>query len=179
MRAAHSREIHHGSLKPSNVLLDGERFPRVSDFGALEGQKAEVTREIPNAANLYIDQAVGSEEDDPGKFTQDVYAFGVILYEMMMIGRGMHDVNNRLAFSKILGGGRPDIPEDFPDWVRRLIDDCWAANPPQRPTFAQIFQLFADHKFALTQAVKPENIQNFVTRMSLASDVPETGANPP
>jgi serine/threonine protein kinase len=173
MADAHKNKVVHGSLKPNNILLDGEHLVKISDFGALEWQRAGISREVATDALLYIDQSPDDDDDDDLGFERDVYSFGIILYEILMVGKGLHDVIKRIALNKILSGTRPDIPDTFTDWVSNLIDDCWAAHPKQRPTFNRIFTILSERKFQLLKDVKVEEVQNFVTRISRSSELPQ------
>ena len=40
----------------------------------------------------------------------------------------------------VLTGGRLPCPELCPDAVFRLMEQCWAYEPGQRPTFSVIYQ---------------------------------------
>jgi serine/threonine protein kinase len=166
MRYAHAQGVVHGSLKPNNVLLDGAHHIRICDFGALEWAKAGVAREVPNDAAFYIDQGVPEDEEDDTGFCEDVYAFGLIFYEIMMIGKSSHDVMKRITLNKMLSGIRPDISKDFSEWVRGLIDDCWAPNPKHRPSFETIYQLFEKHHYQIQNGVKQDEVQSYIRYMS-------------
>jgi serine/threonine protein kinase len=180
MVEAHHHDMRHGSLKPSNILLDGEHLARISDFGGPEWQSAGVARELGTEATLYVDQRIPVDtDDDPKGFAGDVYSFGIIFYEMLMLGKGQSDVIRRIALNRILSGARPEFPTDFPEWVRNVIDDCWATNPEQRPTFRHVFQIFQRQKFAVTMGVKTAEVQNIVTRIGWTADVPQHAGSAP
>lgn len=83
---SHQRNILHGDLKPSNVLLTRERVPRLVDFG-LARAFAKGGDAIASQQDLEVDSlAYFSPEQIRGKElteTSDVYSLGVILYEML------------------------------------------------------------------------------------------------
>jgi serine/threonine protein kinase len=168
MEYAHAQQLSHGALKPSNILLDGEHNVMISDFGAFQWERAGVTREVQHSAALYVDQGALEADEDQNEFASDIYSFGVIAYEMMMIGRGSPDVLKRITLNKILSGTRPDIPSDLNQWVRALIDDCWAPNPKQRPPFQQIMQTFERQDFAVTSGVNVPEVKAVITRTRTA-----------
>ena len=41
-------------------------------------------------------------------------------------------------------GYRRPIPEDWPDDIRRLVADCWAAKALERPSMRQVVTRLAD-----------------------------------
>ena len=89
---AHSKGIIHRDIKPSNVLVsthDGRPFARVIDFGIAKAVDQHVTEETMFTEHgqlvgtpLYMspEQAEGSFDIDT---RSDVYALGVMLYELL------------------------------------------------------------------------------------------------
>jgi serine/threonine-protein kinase len=81
---AHSKGIIHRDLKPGNILFDRAGEPYVSDFGIAkitQTQAATVTGGaiIGTPAYMSPEQAQGEQVDG----RSDIYALGVILYEML------------------------------------------------------------------------------------------------
>lgn len=98
---AHGVGIIHRDLKPSNILLDENGTPRVMDFGIatrVEGQEAgerEYSGTPAYMAPEYIEHREISERTD-------VFAAGLILYEMLtgqraIQGSNIYQVMHRIA----------------------------------------------------------------------------------
>ncbi len=85
---AHQRGVLHRDLKPSNILVDAEGGPHLLDFGL-----ARVIDVEPTGHTTQVGHAVGtlpymSPEQARGDLnlvnvTSDVYALGVVLYEVL------------------------------------------------------------------------------------------------
>src|SRR5207247_2475355 len=83
---AHQQQILHRDLKPANVFIDETGAPRVGDFGLVkfldETEPGDSTRRVMGTwAYMSPEQAAGLDEKlSPAT---DVWALGVILYEML------------------------------------------------------------------------------------------------
>src|SRR5262245_46904757 len=82
---AHTQGIIHRDLKPSNVLLTGDGQPKVCDFGVakmLSGPDPKTLSGMILGTAEYMAPEQAEARGTPGP-AADVYALGVILYEML------------------------------------------------------------------------------------------------
>src|ERR1700689_5752517 len=98
LEAAHEKPIVHRDLKPANVKIKPDGQIKVLDFGlAKSGGVAEVTSDSPTvltvagiilgtAGYMSPEQAKGKPADKRA----DIWAFGVVLYEMRT-GRRLYE----------------------------------------------------------------------------------------
>jgi len=97
---AHSRGVLHRDLKPGNILVTPEGVPKILDFGIgklLDGESERAARAtltgqvLGTPAYMAPEQAAGAADLDT---RCDVYALGVLLFEMLS-GALPHDVRDK------------------------------------------------------------------------------------
>jgi serine/threonine protein kinase len=91
---AHARGLLHRDLKPANILITADGTPMLLDFnlafdcrseGVKEGEKAMIGGTLPYMAPEHLDafNPAGSTSPEAVDERSDVYALGLILYEMV------------------------------------------------------------------------------------------------
>ena len=94
---AHTKGIVHRDIKPSNILFDNRGTPYISDFGIAklsQAQAGNVTGSaiIGTPAYMAPEQAQGDSIDGRA----DIYALGIILFEMVT-GRQPYEADTPMA----------------------------------------------------------------------------------
>ncbi len=92
VRYAHQNLVVHRDLKPSNILVTIDGVPKLLDFGIAKLLAASVDDADPQtAAHLFTPPYAAPEQIRGGTITTatDVYALGVVLYEML-VGQRPH-----------------------------------------------------------------------------------------
>ncbi len=76
----------------------------------------------------------------------DVYSFGIVLWELAAHQTPWSSVNSIVGLAHLVESGqRPQIPVDgsWPPQFVAIMQQCWAAQPSDRPTFSRLCALFS------------------------------------
>lgn len=132
----HRRGIIHRDLKPANVLVNASRTIRVVDFGiALEPGLLTQSDEFTGIAGTLPYMAPELFADEPASIASDLYALGVILYEILT---GQHPFVAKQSaglMMKIISQ-QPDL-ESLPKIVQGIVGRLLAKRPEERYESAQ------------------------------------------
>src|ERR1017187_8216487 len=142
LEAAHEKGIIHRDLKPANIKVSRDGVVKILDFGlakatqvpATESATVSMTEQgliLGTAAYMSPEQARGEVVDKRA----DIWAFGVILYELLTGKMLFGDSKNVSDVIAAVLTREPDfatLPKDTPSRVRRLLEACLRKDPKQR-----------------------------------------------
>jgi serine/threonine protein kinase len=138
MEYLHTEGLIHRDLKSANILLDADDNPRICDFGvSRRGTGGEqMTRYVGTPSHM----APELLSEEPYDSSVDVYAFGMMLWEMISRtdpyqGGPFH----KFVLDIVNHDLRPSIPANCLSDLSELICACWARDPRTRPTFNEIY----------------------------------------
>ncbi|KAH9756175.1 protein kinase domain-containing protein [Citrus sinensis] len=132
--------ILHWDLKSPNLLVDKNWTVKVCDFG-LSRFKANTFISSKSVAGTPEWMAPEFLRGEPSNEKSDVYSFGVILWELVT----MQQPWNGLSPAQVVGAvafqnRRLAIPQNTSPVLASLMESCWADDPAQRPSFANIVE---------------------------------------
>ncbi|HEX2446107.1 MAG TPA: protein kinase [Vicinamibacterales bacterium] len=147
LAAAHRAGIVHRDLKPANVMVDAQDHALLTDFGIARSTSAATVHTVPGALVGTLDymspeQARGAPADE----RTDVYAFGLILYELLAGSRPSYSTEGGLSslLARLEKGPPPlkTVLPDVPPAVERIVNTCLSPSPEARYPTAN--ELLAD-----------------------------------
>jgi serine/threonine protein kinase/Tol biopolymer transport system component len=140
LEAAHEKGIIHRDLKPANIKITPDDATKVLDFGIAKtiprtqsDESVTASVEATEAGMILGTVAYMSPEQARGKAVDkrtDVWAFGVVLYELLTGERPFQGADSNETLINILTQ-KPDL-QRIPPTVRRLLAKCLEKDPKKR-----------------------------------------------
>jgi len=173
---AHRQGIVHRDIKPENVLL-AEGVAMVADFGVARALSAATTlagdvltqvgMQIGTPAYMAPEQAAGDPDVD---FRADLYAFGVMAYELLA---GQHPFAGKRNMHALVAAHLTEQPKpltthttDVTTSLSTIVMQCLGKDPSERPESAS----------AIVRALESMSTPNAVATTPVAP--PAAKANP-
>lgn len=137
----HAHKIIHRDIKPENLHIDREGKIKLLDFGFAKMEGVHFTRSgftVGTPSYMSPEQVLGK----PLTPQADIYAFGILLFELFTGAKPIAGGSVEEIFDQILRQPlklAPLAAAGVPDAIRDLIARCAAKDPAQRPqSFDQV-----------------------------------------
>ncbi len=158
LAAAHDAGVVHRDLKPENIFVTKDGRIKILDFGLARLDPAKAASADGSTISLGTGTSPGqmlgtvgymSPEQVRGQAADgrsDIFAVGVILYEMLTGRRAFQKATSAETMTAILNEDPPPVVQDaqrFPPPLQKIVSRCLEKKPEQR------FQHASDLGFAL------------------------------
>ncbi|XP_021343300.1 serine/threonine-protein kinase B-raf-like isoform X4 [Mizuhopecten yessoensis] len=146
----HAKSIIHRDLKTNNIFLTDNLTVKIGDFGLATVKtrwSGSHQFQQPTGSILWMaPEVIRMKEANPYTNQSDVYAYGIVLYELMTGQLPYSNINNKDQILFMVGKGylKPDISKtrsDTPKRYRMLMQECCKFDREQRPLFPQILSV--------------------------------------
>jgi len=142
LAAAHNEGVVHRDLKPQNVLVDKEGNAYVSDFGmarSVEEGAAMMTR-AGDLVGTPLYMSPEQVEGKPADVRSDIYALGLVFYQMLTGQIPFADAGGYQAVYQRLTSDPPNpkvVNPALPNYLVRIVLRCLERDPGRRYQSAQ------------------------------------------
>jgi serine/threonine-protein kinase len=173
---AHRRGIIHCDLKSANVMVTPDGQAKVLDFG-LSGRMARSDPDLTRASSTPPNGPIAGTlpylapervNGEPADTRTDVWALGVLLYEMVSGRLPFVGPGRKQLVGDILQTVHPPLATHVPPPLRAIVDRCLEKNPARR------FQEAGEVRSALEAVKLPaDSAQGWRRIVSAVAGVPE------
>ena len=136
----HKKKIIHRDLKSGNIFLMKSGIVKVGDFGIAKGLQStwEKAKTFVGTPYFLSPEIINNQPYDN---KSDIWALGVLLYELMTFQMPFNAVSLPLLSIKINRGVYKPPPSTYSSDIRNLLKKCLTVNPDKRPSIDEILKL--------------------------------------
>ena len=147
LAAAHKAGIVHRDLKPANVMVDAQDHALLMDFGIARSTAGATINTMPGSLIGTLDyMAPEQARGEPTDERTDVYAFGLILYELLAGGRPRYSADGGISglIQRLEKGPPPlkSLQPDVPAALDHIVTKC--LQPAAAARYASAADVLSD-----------------------------------
>ncbi|ELU15562.1 hypothetical protein CAPTEDRAFT_96849 [Capitella teleta] len=143
-----SRKYIHRDLATRNILLGEDHVVKICDFG--------LAKDCYKYDNVYTKKsdtpvpvkwlAIESLTHKVYTTKSDVWAFGIVLWELFSLGGSPYPAMNidETFITRIKNGYRMERPPQASESQYDIMRRCWAHSPDDRPTFTDLVEIIGN-----------------------------------
>ncbi|MGH7664019.1 MAG: serine/threonine-protein kinase [Gemmatimonadaceae bacterium] len=169
-------DIVHRDVSPGNVMATWDGHIKLADFGIAKARTSidpAAQRPMLMGKKFYMspEQILGLSAEAPS----DVFALGVVLYELLALKRLFIEDMTELAIDEVAVNPLPGIRSVVPDIdadLEALITQALERDPVRRPSAAALGHALDNWCIAQNEPGSPDRLQEHLARIFPASYQP-------
>mmetsp|Transcript_36811 Transcript_36811/g.60936 ORF Transcript_36811/g.60936 Transcript_36811/m.60936 type:complete len:857 (-) Transcript_36811:264-2834(-) len=186
MTYLHENNIIHRDIKSTNVLLDEDGMPKLTDFGVAvdlpDRTATSKTGVLTAETGTYRWMAPEVMRHEPYSASADIYSAGMVLYELVCHHVPFVGVESlQVAAFVALQDKRPPLPQGLPRILSVLLVRMWSKNRARRPRSSELYNelnkisqiLTAEQHLWLDAANGNGVVSSSTSGIGLASPLPD------
>ncbi|XP_065640053.1 proto-oncogene tyrosine-protein kinase receptor Ret isoform X3 [Hydra vulgaris] len=141
-----SIKLVHCDLAARNILVGATKNIKISGFGLTRKSNENLTYLSCKSRRLPVKwMAVEALFDHMFTSYSDVWAYGIVLFEIVTLGGSPYPTVSDCELLPLLKSGfRMDRPKNCAQPMYDIMVKCWNEDPLQRPTFTELRKLFEE-----------------------------------
>jgi len=129
----HGKKIIHRDVKTPNIFLTETLDTKLGDMGLAKVLERPSAKAVTFCGSpYYMSPEIFSAK--PYGIKSDIWALGVIVYEMATLERPFDAMLMHQLVSKIIHGNLPKMPEGYGNGLTELLTKMMQKDPDQRPS---------------------------------------------
>ena len=138
VKFCHNKQIVHRDIKPENIFLDVDLNVKLGDFGLASILQNDNFTNTSSATLHYAAPEIFEGLDT--RFEPDIWALGVILYEMITLTKPFQGPNPMAIMNRILGCKFNEklLREKCHDKIADFILGMLIVDPNERPNIIDV-----------------------------------------
>jgi serine/threonine protein kinase len=156
LKAIHAQNIVHRDVKPDNIFIDHSGRVKLMDFGIAKSQRPSTVTQVGFTIGTPYYMAPEHVAGKPVTTAADIWAFGLVLFEMFSGVKAINAESIERVFYIIISEPlnlQPLADAHVPEPIVRLIQRCTEKNPADR---IQSFTLIANEITRMLAGEGPE-----------------------
>lgn len=157
LKALHSHTpnpIIHQDIKPENILISDDGRYMITDFGVSVHLLSTIRKTIQKTMSIELADAgtcayMAPERMGKGRFTpimpSDVWSLGAMVFELLV---GEVPFGEKGGMAQKSGYDIPEIPGDYSDDLKNVIERCLAEKPANRPFVEELEEIANSHIYS-------------------------------
>ncbi|CAJ1011095.1 putative Protein kinase domain/Protein tyrosine kinase/Kinase-like [Leishmania naiffi] len=136
----HSNKMMHRDLKTANILLTTTGLVKLGDFGFSRQYEDSLSNAVGSTfcgTPYYLSPELWHRQ--PYSKKSEMWALGVVLYEVMALRRPFTGKNMDELITNICHGRRADLPPSYTASLRDVCNRLLSVDANMRPTIQELF----------------------------------------